>query len=385
MKVIFISGLGSSDSDFPLIREMISKGVDVITYIPISRYWKKGVLFNISKQPRSGILPASRFMDLDIYKDYLDLNKVFIINDNFRYNQFLGFIVWGLAFFHMLMQKADIIHYGWPRSGFSKIVYHLPGKKVHMVHDPIVHSDYSGNKGIENDRMYAFAKADKLVLLSTPQINEFKSLYNIPNDKILVNKMGDFNVIASIKPETPSIEGDYILYFGYIHKYKGIDLLCQAFKEIKKKYPNVKLVIAGGGKLYFDWNEYKYDRNFILINRYITVPELAGLLKGCMFSVCPYIDATQSGAVQTAFSMNVPLIVTNVGALPNVVNEVGGGVVIPASNIPAIISACEQLIEDKGRIETYRSNIKEKWNLLMDWKPIAERYINCYKDLIYNK
>lgn len=382
MKVIFISGLGSSDSDFPLIRQMISKGVNVVTYIPISRYWRKGVLFNISHQPRTGIIPAAKFKDLEIYKDYLDLNNVFIINDNSRYNKIFGFIVWILAFFHMLKQRADIIHYGWPRSGFSKIVYFLPGKKVHMVHDPIVHSDYTGNQDIERDRKYAFNKADKLVLLSTPQIKDFKALYKVPDNKILINKMGNFNVISSIKPDASVIDGEYILYFGYIHKYKGIDLLCQAFKEIKKKYPDIKLVIAGGGTLYFNWEEYKEDDRYILINRYITVPELAGLLKGCMFSICPYIDATQSGAVQTAFSLNVPLVVTNVGALPDVINEVGGGVVIPASNIPAITNACEQLIADKSLIDKYRDNIAKNWSHKMDWQPIVEKYINCYEELI---
>lgn len=81
----------------------------------------------------------------------------------------------------------------------------------------------------------------------------------------------------------------------------------------------MNLVIAGGGQIYFDFKPYENLNYIKLINEYIPISSLSGLLQNALFAVCPYKDATQSGVVQMAFSANVPLIVTNVGDLPNAV------------------------------------------------------------------
>lgn len=194
--------------------------------------------------------------------------------------------------------------------------------------------------------------------------------------------MGEFDYLREIKQIPSNVASKYILFFGYISPYKGLEYLCEAMNEVHKQYPDVKLVIAGGGKIYFNWQPFQNKDYIILRNHFIDLPELSGLLHDCEFSVCPYKDATQSGVVQTAFSMNVPMVVTNVGALPEVVKNGQNGLVVPPCNSKALAEAIKDLLAKPQLVSSMRDNIKNVWQKQMTWEPIAQKYIKCYKSLL---
>lgn len=108
------------------------------------------------------------------------------------------------------------------------------------------------------------------------------------------------------------------------------------------------------------------------------MPRLAGLLKNALFTVCPYKDATQSGVVQTAFSMNCPVIVTDVGGLPEAVDEHITGLVVPSCNSVALANAMDTLLSDRKLLDSMRLNINSIWSKQMGWKTILEEYLKCY-------
>ena len=289
-------------------------------------------------------------------------------------------LIWIKFYLMMLLWNPDILHVAWPLGKMSRILYLLPAKKVLMVHDPFKHSSNTSMTQ-ERDRVYAFKRFDKLVLLNQIQKSEFCSYYKIPSTKIMINKMGYFDYMEMLKVKS-RIEKPYVLFFGYIVSYKGLEYLCQAMLEVHKKFPKLKLVIAGGGKIYFDYEPYKNLDYFILKNQYIPVDELSQLLRDCEFAVCPYKDATQSGVVQTAFSLNVPMIVTNVGALPeSVVNGVTG-LVIPPHSVQDIANSICDLYNNREKLETMRKNIRNIWRKNMDWNSITDKYIGVYKEMI---
>jgi len=383
MKVIYFGAIHSSDSDFPLLKEYSRKGVDWLAYVSLTKYVHKAGLFNIENLiPKTGIFKASVFAEMEPYADYIDLDKIIIINDyNTHQRLFSSRILWLKVFLHMKKQHADIFHACWPLSGHATILFHLPCKKVLSVHDPISHSNQQNAKS-EKVRAKSFKLFDKLVLLSKPLLNDFLSRYNISKEKVIVNKMGEFDYLRKIKQIPSNVASKYILFFGYISPYKGLEYLCEAMNEVHKQYPDVKLVIAGGGKIYFNWQPFQNKDYIILRNHFIDLPELSGLLHDCEFSVCPYKDATQSGVVQTAFSMNVPMVVTNVGALPEVVKNGQNGLVVPPCNSKALAEAIKDLLAKPQLVSSMRDNIKNVWQKQMTWEPIAQKYIKCYKSLL---
>jgi len=124
-----------------------------------------------------------------------------------------------------------------------------------------------------------------------------------------------------------------LLFFGFIRKYKGLDLLLNAMKIIKNSKFNIqnsKLLIAG--EFYEDRKAYdeqieKLDlqENLILNTDFIPDSEVKYYLCAADVVVQPYKNATQSGVTPLAYHFEKPMIVTNVGGLPSLVpnNKVG--------------------------------------------------------------
>lgn len=99
---------------------------------------------------------------------------------------------------------------------------------------------------------------------------------------------------------------DYILFFGRIEAYKGVENLIAAFQKANLKR-DIKLVIAGKG----DLNMLVDDPRIIRINRYIDDSEVGQLYKraGCVFY--PYLSATQSGVLSISLYFNKPTYVSD--------------------------------------------------------------------------
>lgn len=380
MKIIYYSSTFFADCDFPLIRELQRMGHDVRYYIPIASYNLKSTLLNLDKiYPHTGIYPATVYEGFNIYKNEIDLSKVYVVNQKYKQKYHpLNLLLMLRLVIHFILQRADIIHITNEPNLVTNLLYWVANKLVLTVHDPFLHSS-SLDKQWEKRRKKAYKKIKRLVLLNKIQVEEFIQYYKVPKDHIFINRLGVYDTITHITPNNVNIKQPYILFFGGINKYKGLDCLMKAMVEVHKKYPELTLVVAGGGKLWFDIRPYQKLSYFDLRIRYIDVPELAGLLQECEFSVCPYRDATQSGVVQTALSMNVPLIVTNVGALPEVVEDGKYGVVVEPNDVMALSNAICELHSKPETLNYMREQIKNKWLPTMSWKPIVDKYIECYK------
>lgn len=124
-------------------------------------------------------------------------------------------------------------------------------------------------------------------------------------------------------------EQNILLFFGFIRKYKGLDLLFDAMKIIKEKNvePNgkkIKLLVAG--EFYEDEKPYRdqIDRlgigdMLILRTEFIADAEVRNYLCAADLVVQPYRNATQSGVTPLAYHFEKPMVVTNVGSLPDLV------------------------------------------------------------------
>jgi glycosyltransferase involved in cell wall biosynthesis len=129
-----------------------------------------------------------------------------------------------------------------------------------------------------------------------------------------------------------------ILFFGFIRKYKGLDLLLEAMnnKDIRKQ--NIRLLVAG--EFYDDKKAYEdiiqrhtLQKLIILKSNFIQESEVRYYLSACDCIVQPYREATQSGVTPLAYHFEKPMIVTNVGGLPSmVIQEKTGLICAPESS-----------------------------------------------------
>ena len=155
----------------------------------------------------------------------------------------------------------------------------------------------------------------------------------------------------------------YILFFGFIRDYKGLDLLLEAMADDRVKKMNVKLIIAG--EYYSDPKPYRelilkhaLKKQVIEKTDFIPNAEVVNYFCASNLVVQPYKSATQSGVTQIAYHFEKPMIVTNVGGLPEMIpNGVVGYVVEP--NSEAIADAMQDFfIHD--REQEFSKNVAEE-------------------------
>lgn len=140
-------------------------------------------------------------------------------------------------------------------------------------------------------------------------------------------------------------EGRYALFFGFIREYKGLDLLLEAMADRRVRELGVRLLVAG--EFYGDPKPY-LDRiarlgigdSVILRNDFIPDHEVNRYFCAADLVAQPYKSATQSGVTQVAYHFEVPMLVTRVGGLPEIVPDGRCGYVVepaPASIADALV------------------------------------------------
>jgi glycosyltransferase involved in cell wall biosynthesis len=157
-----------------------------------------------------------------------------------------------------------------------------------------------------------------------------------------------------------------ILFFGYIRKYKGLDIILQAMPEMLKSLPDLRLIIAG--EFYDDEQEYLEMmkdleipfENLVLATNYISNDEVAKYFCAANVVVLPYRDATQSGIVQIAYNFDVPVIATDVGGLAEVVIDGKTGFIVPHAKPEFVAHAVTRFFKENLEQSMVQGVIEEK-------------------------
>jgi D-inositol-3-phosphate glycosyltransferase len=178
-------------------------------------------------------------------------------------------------------------------------------------------------------------------------------------------------------------ESKYLLFFGFVRAYKGLDLLIKAFADRRLRKMNLKLIIAG--EFYEEVAPYMqliklYDleNEVIIHDRFIKDKEIPLYFSIADLVVQPYRSATQSGVTQIAFQYEKPMLVTDVGGLREIVSDgVCGYVVQPQPEViaEAIIDYFENNREKQFTEGVRKQKEKFSWDKMT--ASIIEVYRNC--------
>ncbi|WP_338790154.1 glycosyltransferase [Bernardetia sp. MNP-M8] len=190
------------------------------------------------------------------------------------------------------------------------------------------------------------------------------------------------------KLELSKIEGienkKILLYFGFVRKYKGLDLLLEAFENLDDSY---FLIIAGESYLSDSENKelqtildnHPKKQNIDTRLRYVSDSEVNLLFSAADANVLPYRHATQSGVSAIAFHFEVPSVVTDVGGLRDLIEPYNAGTIAENATPKAIQNAIEELFKNKKDID-YGENLrdfKEKYS----WENLAKKILELYEEI----
>ncbi len=182
----------------------------------------------------------------------------------------------------------------------------------------------------------------------------------------------------------------YLLFFGFIREYKGLDLLIKAFSDKRLRKQNLKLIIAG--EFYENEapyknlvREFKLENEVLIYNHFIKDSEVALFFSAADLVVQPYKTATQSGITQIAFHFEKPVIVTDVGGLKEIVTDRKSGYVVK----PDPDEVAEAIFDffDNNRNSAFIKGIKQEkekfsWNKMT--ASIIEVFYKCLLEQLIN-
>lgn len=266
------------------------------------------------------------------------------------------------------LQKSidpDVVHF--LTGDFTLATYiRLNNKRIfyYTVHDLHAHEvikktllDYLMHKGITWGYKICRDKISRLTTSSYFQLKELKEMY--PDKKVKFTPFPSLITSQIVKGDKVplEIEGlkEYILFFGTVDMYKGVDLLINAYCNFTNGA--VKLVIAGRGMDFDIHNE-----NIIRINRFIEDEEVAFLFKRAKFIVYPYRSATMSGVLSLAYFFNKKVLASAIpffedNATLNVVMFKVNDINDLGSKMESLMSGENLLIDKKSYLRLYSEDV----------------------------
>ncbi|MDD3664166.1 MAG: glycosyltransferase [Bacteroidales bacterium] len=175
----------------------------------------------------------------------------------------------------------------------------------------------------------------------------------------------------------------YILFFGFIRDYKGLDILLNAMADKRLLPYNIKLIVAGefytDSKPYLDIiRNHGIEDRVVLSNDFIPGSEVFKYFSASDIVVQPYKTATQSGVTQIAYNFDKPMIITRVGGLEEFVPDEKVGFVASPDDV-SIANSIVRFYEE-NREEHFITNIKiEKKKF--SWDHWVNQMIDLFKGL----
>lgn len=294
-----------------------------------------------------------------------------------------------LLLLKILEEKPDIIHYNWlsipPVEFFFIKIYKLFRIKIVLTqHDYLQHH----RKNIRFFEESILKTVDKIICLSSYVKRQFNDCFA---DKIVVIEHGNCYQkeieYYSKKIRRKNNTSDFkILFIGSIRPHKGIELLLASVNFlIKEKDMNdIQLHIVGFGssayanKINKIIENKNLDKKVIFENRFLTYDELFKYIINTDIGILPYKRATQSGVPYVFISFHKPLVVTNVGGLPEQVSTDFSVIVKPEyTDLANGIIKIRNLIENEEIQNSYFKRYLDK----NKWQNTVAEYIKLYNEM----
>lgn len=388
MKIAYLGKIQLSDADLSYLNA--AQKLSDITYImEVTPRFMKGPAYNIGKiYPHSGVFKATEaYPEFEKYSRIIDVDKFYVVNTCGKFWQQKAFWTNFLLLLFLIRNKFDVIHLTWPANVYEFIIYMLKRKIILTVHDPFPHTGLD-TRIVRLRRKVAFRCVPHFIILNKAQREKFLSFYHLPSSAVIDSRLSCYTYLNMVEQDMTTVpEQKYILFAGKISKYKGVEYLLEAMKKVHDTFPDIKLVVAGGGKYHFDISEYAALPYIDIRNRFIPDEELVALMNKTQFMVCPYTDATQSGVIMSSFTFGTPVIATRVGGLPEMLGNGKYGMLVKEKDTDALYQGICSLLSDEKQLADYRKEIAKDYTSdgYLSWKTIAEELRESYLQMASRK
>ena len=236
-------------------------------------------------------------------------------------------------------------------------------------------------------------RSNKLIAVSDFTRRELLKYYNVKEDKIRVIHNGvDIHKFAppedkeKVKQELGLSNKDFnILSVGRLYARKGLFTLIKSVSIVAKKYRHVKLIISGKGqknemKKLVDYAEKLGIRSNILFTGYFPDAKLPKLYQAADIFAFSTFYENLPFAVLEALSSRLPVVTTNVGGIPEMIEDGENGFLVPPANSAALADRILYLIGNPDEASEMANKARETVEKRFDWRLIVKKVMKVYRE-----
>lgn len=275
-------------------------------------------------------------------------------------------------------ENADLVVFDWWHPFFAPCFFAISSllkkkyrNKILFITENVI--SHEGNLPDKILTRLGLFNADKFLVLSQDVFNtirEYSGKKNVYRSELPVydwyKEREDFDRDRERERLGYKKDDLLLLFFGYIRKYKGLDILFEAVAQLKDQYPSLRLLVVG--EFYEDYNFYAKKIETLglasvvqVIDSYVPNEDVHRYYQPADLVVLPYRSATQSGILNIAYGFSKPVLVTNVGGLTESVEDGSTGIIVEPNSPEQIINGIKRYIELKDTTP-FQDNIRNKVN-----------------------
>ena len=225
---------------------------------------------------------------------------------------------------------------------------------------------------------------------------EFRQSFGVPDERIGVIVHGNEAIFRDLR--RPGFDGaalrarlgidssePVILFFGTLSRYKGIDVLLEAFPDIHRA-TNARLVVAGFPSPDFDLPAHQERARALGVGsavtwvaEYVDSGEVAAWMELSAVIVFPYRDIYQSGAIHVAQAFGVPIVASAIGAMQDVIEHDVSGALVPAEDTAALAETIKSILTDRDRAQRLGQRAAADAEGPFAWPTIAAKLLEGFR------
>lgn len=250
---------------------------------------------------------------------------------------------------------------------------------VLVLHDAIPHP---GENYLVRQWLLAreIEAADGIVTLTDSVRRTLVHRYGYPEHRTWVIPHGAFAYHLADEARTyPRGRPFKLMFFGRLLPYKGLRLLLDAYRVLISEGLTLSLMIAGPGDLSPYERAVRELQGITVDNRWIPEDEIGNFFKNADLVVLPYVEASQSGVIASAYASGLPVVATPVGGLAEQVSDGKTGLVTSDISVQALVSAIRRFVSDPVFYERCSAGALREADTNLSWSSVASRIADVIK------
>jgi len=276
-------------------------------------------------------------------------------------------------------RRADVVHWQWLTvQPVDALLLPRSRPQVITAHDILPREPRPGQVAATRRLL---RRMDAVVVHSEHGARRLREEAGVERPHVIPH--GAFDYLTRLPDEAPlpselaAVEAPVVLCFGLMRPYKGIELLIEAFHEVR----GAELWVVGMPRMPLEplrEAAARVEATVRFVPRFVPDAEVPAYFRRADVVVLPYRQIDQSGVLYTALAFGKPMVLTDVGGFA----EVGVGRVVPPNAPLALAAAIQELVDDPGERERLAAAAREAAAGPYSWDAIAARTLALYRHLL---